>query len=363
MTESTKEIINRIIGEDKGILLTTSTTLTTCSTYNINSWGYVNIIDKILIEQLAPKTEYFYNIDGEIGFTSIKYECKNCGTITTPTEIDKDKIRCSCGKILTFKEEAGLFIKNRTFRFKNKPKDTLYLTPSIEDLRKNMINLKLSCDTQELFNEIEQTLSTLFEFHNPQDSKICALYILFSYILPYFNSSFYLGIDATKGSGKTTLLEIICLLTRHGFLADVSPASIPRLKEKYDLSIFIDELDQLSAFEDLQGLLRKGQRRGNKYVRLNKNSLEEEIYEAFGIYGFSFRSVVEDAFKQRSVLIRTARAKDSRLSIINLHKAEILKPLLTKIWLWYFQNFFIHGSISSKSYEVEGGFTPEGASK
>jgi len=125
------------------------------------------------------------------------------------------------------------------------------------------------------------------------------------------------------------------------------------------LSIFIDEIDDLKNKEDVEGLLRKGQRRGNQYVRLNKNTLEEEIYEAFGIYGYTFRSEVEDAFKDRSILIRTAKAKDSRLSIINIEKRKFLKPLFNKIFFWYVQNIFNFGSTSSTSSTSSRGFYTE----
>jgi hypothetical protein len=153
------------------------------------------------------------------------------------------------------------------------------------------------------------------------------------------------------------------LLSRHGFLADVSPAAIPRLKEKFDLTLFIDEIDQLKNAEDLTGMMRKGQRRGNKYVRLNKNTLEEEIYEAFGFYAYTFRSTVEDAFKQRSIIVRTAKAKDNRLSIINLNKKEILQPIFAKIFMWSINNFFTFGSKSSIVEEVVGTFTLEDSEK
>ena len=105
-------------------------------------------------------------------------------------------------------------------------------------------------------------------------------------------------------------------LVRHGFIADISPASIPRLKEIFDLTIFVDEIDQLKDKDYLEGMLRRGQRRGNKYLRLNPNSLEPEIFEIFGFYAYSFRSTIEDAFKDRSFLMRTPKAKDSKLSVV-----------------------------------------------
>lgn len=350
--ENTGQMVEQIICEEKGLLPTTSTTSTTFTTKLIDNWGYINLEEAILIEQLS-KLEYIFNYKGEIGIANLEFKCSACGTII---KADKDKIKCSCGQVLT-SEHRGLHIKDKTFILKNKSKDPLYLTPKIEDIREFLVNLQRAESTSGLFNEIVQSLETLFDFSRPEDSKICALYIIFSYVVHYFNSSFYLGIDSTKGAGKTTLLEILTIISRHGFLADVSPAAIPRLKTKYDLLIGIDEVDQLHEPEDIAGMLRKGQRRGNKYVRLNKNSLEEEIYEAFGLYCYSFRSQVEDAFKQRSVLIRTARCKDSRLSVINIEKLDLLRPLFNKIFFWYIQNIFTFGSESSKGRTSRGGST------
>ena len=350
MIQTNKDLVKEIIGGEKGILPTTNTTSTTFTTKLIDNWGYIDLKECILLEQLS-KLEYIYNFKGEIGLVSLSFDCPSCGT---RIKVDKEKIRCNCGRMLD-KDCRGLQIKDKTFYLKCKPQEPLYLTPSIEDI--NSLLLEGVPNTPNLFEEITTSLNTLFDFNRQEDAKVCCLYVLFSYVLPHFNSAFNLGIDATKGSGKTTLLEILSFLVRHGFLADVSSAAIPRLKQKYDLNIFVDEIDQLKNFEDVQGLIRKGQRRGNKYVRLNKNSLEEEIFEAFGLYAYSFRSQLEDAFKSRSMLIRTARCKDSRLSIINTNKAEILKPLFNKIFFWYVNNIFVFGSRSSEVVEVVGTFT------
>lgn len=319
--------------EENKELLTTNTTLTTLTT-SINNWGYVNLKEKILIEQIN-KEEYIYNIKGEVGIARIE-------------------------KVVSEKKYFYyiLEINGNTFRLKNnKLKEPLYVTPTKEEVI-DFISKEEGQLTEELFNEVDDFLNALFDFRNKEDSKICALFILFSYVLPHFNNSFYLGIDATAGSGKTTLLEILSLLCRHGVLADFSPASIPRLKQKYDLSIFVDEIDALRSKEDIEGLLRKGQRRGNKYVRLNKNSFEEEIFEAFGIYGYSYRSMVEDAFKQRSIIITTAKARDNKLSIINSEKTDILKNVFNKIFFWYVKNLFSLSSKSSEVVKVVADYTP-----
>lgn len=350
--EENKDVLKSILIEEKGILPTTNTTNTTFTT-KINQWGYVNTKENILLEKIS-QYEYIYNINGDVGISRLKFKCPSCAC---EIECETTQTSCSCGKKLSVKNNYGLFIKEKSFYLESPSSPPIWEVPKGELLKEYLAYPNKIPRTKELFEEITTFLKTLFDFQNESDSKICSITILFTYVLLHFNSSFYLGIDATKGSGKTTLLEILSILSRHGFLAECSPASIPRLKQKYDLNIFTDEIDQLKNGEDIEGLLRKGQRRGNKYVRLNKNSLEEEIYEAFGFYSYSFRSNVEDAFKQRSVLIRTARAKDSRLSIINLKKSELLQPLFTKIFMWYIQNIFVFGSKSSRILEVVGGFT------
>ncbi|MAG38094.1 hypothetical protein CMI45_01765, partial [Candidatus Pacearchaeota archaeon] len=269
-----KDVLKDMLSEDKGILPTTDATSTT-STTKINPWGYIDLERKILLEQVS-KTEYIYNIEGETGVARLQFECPSCATIYTFNEA-KESFRCSCKRKLNYKEHQGLMIKGHTFKLDKLPKDPLYLTPDGDYIKEFLAFPNRRIKTEEVFREIVMFLMALFSFTNKSDAKKCALAVLFTYLLRYFNSSFYIGIDATKGSGKTTLLEILAILCRHGFLADVSPASIPRLKEKYDLNIFIDEIDQLKNGEDIEGLLRKGQRRGNKYTRLNKNTLDEEI--------------------------------------------------------------------------------------
>jgi len=339
---SKENIAKKLIAEEKGF---TDKNPKQTTTFLIKNWGFINMEEKILLEQIS-KFKYIYNIKGKKGVENLKILCESCGSFI---EVNKDdeNFKCSCGRKLT-RETQGIYVNKYFFKLESKPQEPIYLIPDEEKVKEMLSDVRKIPTTKQLFNEIDNCFKTLFEFQNKADSKLCAISVLFSYLLHHFSATYHLGIDATKGSGKTTLLEILSILTRHGFLADVSPASIPRLKHKFDLNIFIDEIDALNNGEDVIGMLRKGQRRGNKYIRCNKTTLDVEIFDAFGFYAYSFRSNIEDAFKDRSFLIRTTKANDSRLSVINLLKEELLHPLFDKIFMWYMENIFVFSANQSK---------------
>lgn len=184
-------------------------------------------------------------------------------------------------------------------------------------------------------------LKTLQVFHGPKfttDHPITAIFIMQTYVIPFLNSVFFMSIDATKGGGKTTLLEICTLLVRHGYMPDVTAASLPRLIEEWNLSIILDELDEYADSEraQLKKQMRQGQRKGVPYTRVNRHTGDVETYDTFAAYMYAFRSQVEDALAQRSVALHGGTSKDSKLPILNAEKELHLRPIQQDIALWGF---------------------------
>ena len=185
-------------------------------------------------------------------------------------------------------------------------------------------------------------VKVLYDFKFETDITLVKLHIGMSYLQHFLPSATYICVDATKGSGKTTLLEIISLLKYHGFMAgDISPAALARYVDEHALNIAVDELDQKvgeKGDQEIVSILRKGQRRGDPYVRCQGKNFVPKPYDVFGIHAFSIRSETEDALRQRAFDIHASESKDNRLPILNMVKENILSSLMDTLFIWYIEN-------------------------
>ena len=308
---------------------TTTPTLPTIH-YYINSWGYFNKTKKILIEQITPNF-FIYNIKGELGISEVK-------------EIGEGN-----------KKLKYLVIKDSTFFFKKTiyPAFQFYNVPSLNKVQKFIEQDGKGRDFYDIEKDIQNVLLQMFDFGGEIDVKTSSLAIGQSWIKPLLNEFFFFGIDATKGGGKTTLGEIVYFLMRHGFVGgNISSAAIPRLITELDLNIFVDEIDQNVKDEDTMAILRKGQRRGNPYVRCEGRDNRPVVYELAGCHGFSYRSEIEDAFMDRAIRTHTTKSMNYMLPVINSSKKEILKPLADELFLWYIKNLFVVGCSEERGVAV-----------
>lgn len=308
---------------------TSSTSSTFSTSVKLQNWGAVNLKEGLLIEQINPEA-YLVNYKG-------KKQIVDVG-------------------VFKFKDGANYFLEFDDVKldFSKEPQVPIYKTPSYKSCEAFVNGSYKTLEFEDIFIKIKKHLVILFEFRCQEDLIMTALAIAISWIMECMNVSFFLGIDATRGAGKTTLLEIIAILMRHGFMSgNTSTASIPRLKEMYDLNLALDEIDQIGKEKqpEIERMMRQAQRRGNKYIRLNLQSMQPEIFDPFGFYCYSFRATVEDAFMQRSIPIHTATCKVKQLPILNIFKDEILTPLHTDLFFWYFENLL---KVAKKVDVVDG---------
>ena len=289
----------------------TATPILPTTPYYIKSWGIYDKEKQILIEQIESNTFYF--------------DIKNKKGLVQINKFDKG-----------FEIDGNKFI----FRQKNIYESKLfYNTPSIDLVQRYIEGKYKPRVYTEINKEIVNNLKILFDFKSEVDVQTSSLCIGQSWIKPKLNQFFFYGIDSTLGGGKTTLGEIVYFLMRHGFLGgNISSASIPRLTDELDLNIFIDEIDQNIKDDDVMAILRKGQRRGNPYVRCEGRDNRPVAYDLAGIHGFSFRSELEDAFMNRALRIHSVKSFDYMLPVINSAKKEVLKPLADELFIWYLDN-------------------------
>ena len=307
--------------EKEGINSKITTTLNLpTTTHYIKSWGdYING-KQILIEQIDT-SHFIYNFQGDIGIATI-ISLKDYG----------------------YAGKYGFVIKDWLFIFKNKSifdAKWYYNTPSLEDCNKFVKGDLIPRPYKEIREDLKKRLNVMFDFSNAVELEISLLLIDQSWVKPLLPNFFFFAIDSSFGGGKTTLAEIVYKLVRHGFFAgDVSPASVPRLTDELDLNIFIDEIDQNLNDEDMACILRKGQRRGNPYVRCEGKNHVPVPYDVAGCHGFSFRSLMEDAIMNRSLRIHSKKSMDYQLPVINSWKETLLKKLADELFFWYIQNLW-----------------------
>lgn len=288
--------------------------------YTTKSWGFYDATTNTVAEQIEPWL-YLCNSDGKLSLANVIVEKDGEGK--------KERIIARYLVINGSRYHLPLKI--------SKVRD-YYYTPSSDRCRLFLEGGIIVRPINVILMDVRNTLLTLFDFAVPRDVELWLLFIVQSWLKPILDEFYFFGIDATKGGGKTTLLEIASLLCRHGYLGgDMSPASLPRLVEDFDLSLFLDEVDQRlgTGEDDTANILRKGQRRGNMYVRVNRNTGLVEQFDVAGTHAYSYRSEIEDAFASRSLTGHTAESKDNRLPIMNVYKKSILQHLQEELFFWY----------------------------
>lgn len=290
--------------------------------YYINSWGYFNKELKIHIEQIEQNI-FFYNFNGDKGLVNVE--------VIKEYDAELNKM---------VKIGMGFKIKDKLFLFKRSIYNArlFYNIPSYETINAYLEGKYIPRPYNEIIKDVKHIIKQLFEFSS-LDIETSAVFIGQTTLKPILDNFFYYAIDSTLGSGKTTLGEIVYFISPHGFLGgNISSASIPRLVEELNLNIFVDEIDQNFKDDDVLAVLRKGQRRGNPYVRCEGRDNRPVAYDLAGCHGCSFRGELEDAFINRALRVHTSKSLDYKLPVINSAKKDILKPIADELFIWSLDN-------------------------
>lgn len=291
------------------------------TTGGLQDWGGFFPDLGIHVEQITPKWFLWCSDTSNRGLSEVQRK-----------ENDKGKL-----------EYLFIEVGGERLRFaRKKVEPVLHRVPSLHVCRAYAAKRYTPRPFADIAADVVQRLRQLFDFVTPSDAFASLLYLGQTCVSVVLNSFFYVGVDATKGSGKTTLLEILAMLGWHGFLAaDISAAGVPRVVDRFAANVLVDELDQRlgrNADGDVVAVLRKGQRRGNKYVRCQPPDYMPVAFDVAGAHGYSFRSEVEDACTDRTLLIHAAQTKDFRLPVLNVFKDRILAPLADELFLWTVHN-------------------------
>lgn len=171
-----------------------------------------------------------------------------------------------------------------------------------------------SPEKEELFNDIQATLSMYYNFLDSNELKLCTCYIIHSYLLNIVGRTIYLLLDGRKGTGKTTLQSLMSKLLYHGsFCSKVTMAALCRKTHQFQSSVGIDEFDKYSDSEQLNllGILNSGFTKGGVYELVSdKDKSKVDYYQTFSTKNFSINKDTLDAtLKNRCLTIHTIGAK------------------------------------------------------
>lgn len=258
-----------------------------------------------------------------------------------------------------FNEEFKYYfldIDGKQYQLKDKPiKTPFFRIPDDQAIQAWLDGEYKTRPIEDIFNDIVIFYRTSFDLVNEKNAIILSLRDMVSWLRDVLQSFFFIGVDATQGSGKTSLLYAGSLLQKHGAMSgDISTAYLARVIDKQKLCLSIDELDELNKERksELESILRKAQRAGNTYNRVNPSTLEPESFNVYGPHSFSYRTTIEGALKSRCLTNRLRVSSDKSLPVINYHVVSITKPLFNDLFFYYLEHAIDFVRSSSQVAEV-----------
>ena len=219
-------------------------------------------------------------------------------------------------------------------------KEFCYDLPDSKVIKKWLNGDIESCSTEELYVEMKRYFKTFVDLQDDCLYDVLVLFVFQTWLTDMLNSVFYLAIMAAWGSGKTITGELTTSISRHGYFGSTSLAFIARMMDQQKITLFLDEIDSMVGTEDSEifSILRQGYRRGAKYGRICKDSMNPQTFNVFGAKLFSIYSGTEAALLNRSIPITLTQSTDSQLPIVNSKKSKYGYKLLNKLYLWYLDN-------------------------
>jgi hypothetical protein len=143
-------------------------------------------------------------------------------------------------------------------------------------------------------------------------ARACACWVVHTFLTEQFLFSPRLSISSpTKACGKTTLLDVVSRLVLRPLLAaNVTPAAVFRVIEKYRPCLLIDEADTfLGVNDELRGVLNSGHRKGGAVLRVSGDDLEPRLFTTFGACAIALIGTLPSTLADRSVHIELSRRR------------------------------------------------------
>jgi hypothetical protein len=143
-----------------------------------------------------------------------------------------------------------------------------------------------------------------------------ALWILHTYLTEQFAISPRLCVRSPmKGCGKTLMLDVLAPLVRRPLpTANVTPAAVFRVIEKYHPTLLVDEADTfIRESDELRGVLNSGHRKGGQVLRTVGDDHEPRAFSTYGPCAVALIGSLPDTLHDRSVVVDLKRRLKTEL--------------------------------------------------
>lgn len=169
-----------------------------------------------------------------------------------------------------------------------------------------------------LVREIEEVLTDVYYFRDPNVAKLLALWVYGTYYYMMFGVYPYIEISGRRGSGKSTIDKILSKLTLNGRMsASSSPASIYRMLDLVGGTLILDEMESISDkskndASDMGPILKSGySKSGGKVNRFDPDLGEVREFACFSPKVISSINGMDEVLRDRAIMITTSTAPDN----------------------------------------------------
>ena len=167
-------------------------------------------------------------------------------------------------------------------------------------------------ELSKLLDEIVNMLNKYVSFISSHEPRAIALWVVHTYCIDiaYITPVLFIT-SAEMRSGKSTLLSILQQIVSKCIAASsVSPSVIYRVIPKYRPTLIFDEADayMTSKNEELRNVMNAGHSRSTaKILRTNPDTLEPEMFDAFGAKCVAAIRDLPGTIEDRSIIIKMQR--------------------------------------------------------
>jgi putative DNA primase/helicase len=169
-----------------------------------------------------------------------------------------------------------------------------------------------------------------------------SLWIMFTYALDAFSHSPFLAIRApTKRCGKTTLLRFLAMLVQRPLpAANITPAAVFRVIEKFKPTLLIDEFETfVNEREELRGVLNSSHERQFAFVlRCVGEDREATRFSTWAAKAVALNGRMHPTLEDRSIVIELTRKMPGEKVVKLPRYADALEDLRRMCARWAADN-------------------------
>lgn len=192
-----------------------------------------------------------------------------------------------------------------------------------------------------LLNEIADTIRCYVVLADHM-RDIAALWVVQTYIFRSFRITPSLSIRSpTKGCGKSTLLEILAALVNRPLQgANITPAALFRLLEKYRPTLLIDEADAfVGDNNELRGVLDATHKYDGNVIRTVGDDYEPRVFNVFAPLAFAGIGTLPATLTDRALTIDLQRRlRSEKLKQLSAGQTEPFGQITRRIVRWLADN-------------------------